>query len=141
MTITFQNRVDKGLKFLKNNPDLLVIVSGGKGFGEMITEAEAMRRYLIKNGISENRIIKEDRATSTAENFKFSRELIRGKEHQENPEILIVTSEFHMFRSKMLAYRNGFVPYGLTSETWLGVLPNCFIREYFAVIKSFILDK
>ncbi|MHB8127052.1 MAG: YdcF family protein [Desulfitobacteriaceae bacterium] len=141
MTITLQNRVHKGLDFLKNNPDLKVIVTGGKGFGEMITEAEAMRRYLVKYGISEKRIMVEDRATSTAENFKFSKELIRDEDHQENPVILIVTSEFHMFRSKMLASRNGFVPYGLPSETWLGVLPNCFIREYFAVIKSFFVDR
>jgi uncharacterized SAM-binding protein YcdF (DUF218 family) len=141
MTITFQNRVDKGLNFLQRNPDLKVIVSGGKGYAERISEAEAMKRYLVKNGISEDRIIMEDRSTNTAENFKFSRELISSEEHRGKPGILIVTSEFHMLRAKMLASRNGFVPYGLPSETWLGVLPNCFIREYLAVIKSFIVDR
>jgi Uncharacterized conserved protein len=141
MTVTFQNRVDKGLDFLQKNPDLKVIVSGGKGYAERISEAEAMKRYLVKNGIAENRIIVEDRSTNTAENFKFSREVISSDEHWGKPGILIVTSEFHMLRAKMLASRNGFIPYGLPSETWFGVLPNCFIREYFAVIKSFIIDR
>jgi uncharacterized SAM-binding protein YcdF (DUF218 family) len=141
MTITFQNRVDKGLDFLQKNPALKVIVSGGKGYAERISEAEAMKRYLVKNGIPENRIIMEDRSTNTAENFKFSRELISSAEHQGKPGILIVTSEFHMLRAKMLASRNGFIPYGLPAQTWPGVLPNCFIREYFAIIKSFIVDR
>jgi uncharacterized SAM-binding protein YcdF (DUF218 family) len=141
MTVTFQNRVDKGLNFLQKNPDLKVIVSGGKGYAEKISEAEAMKRYLVKNGIPENRIIMEDRSTNTAENFKFSRELISPDERQGKPGILIVTSEFHMLRAKMLASRNGFIPYGLPAGTWPGVLPNCIIREYFAIIKSLLVDR
>ncbi len=141
MTITFQNRVDKGLDFLQKNPDPKVIVSGGKGYAETISEAEAMKRYLVRKGIPEDRIIMEDRSTNTAENFRFSRELINPAEYQGKPEILIVTSEFHMFRAKMLASRNGFIPYGLPAPTWSGVLPNCFIREYLAVIRSFIVDR
>ena len=50
-----------------------MVVSGGKGSGEKITEAKAMKDYLIKNGIDKNRIIEEDKSTNTYENFKYSR--------------------------------------------------------------------
>lgn len=53
---TLWERVDKGLRILKNNKDMRVVVSGGKGPGEWITEAEAMQRYLVKQGIAKERI-------------------------------------------------------------------------------------
>ncbi|MFL0197718.1 YdcF family protein [Clostridium sp. WILCCON 0269] len=140
MTLTFRNRMDKGIEFLRENPEVRVIVSGGKGFGETIPEAEAMSKYLIKNGIDASRIIREEKSTSTMENFKFSRELIQQGENEKN-KIMIVTSDFHMFRAKMIGRRNGFITYGLPSRTWWGILPNSCIREYFAVIKSFFVDR
>ncbi|APM39752.1 YdcF family protein [Clostridium kluyveri] len=141
MTLTFRNRMDKGIEFLRENPEVRVIVSGGKGLGETIPEAEAMSKYLIKNGIDASRIIKEEKSTSTMENFKFSRELIQQQGENEKNEIMIVTSDFHMFRAKMIGRRNRFITYGLPSRTWWGILPNSCIREYFAVIKSFFVDR
>jgi uncharacterized SAM-binding protein YcdF (DUF218 family) len=132
--------MEKGVVYLINNPDAVVIVSGGQGTEEKITEAEAMKRYLLDHGIKEDRIIKEETSTSTMENFKNTKEILL-QNHVENPRVLIVTNDFHLFRSKLLAKRNGYIAYGLPSRTPITILPNCYIREYFAVVKSLIFDR
>jgi uncharacterized SAM-binding protein YcdF (DUF218 family) len=140
ISLALQERMEKGVVYLINNPDAAVIVSGGQGTAEKITEAEAMKRYLLDHGIKEDRIIKEETSTSTMENFKNTKEILM-QNHIENPRVLIVTNDFHLFRSKLLAKRNGYIAYGLPSRTPLTILPNCYIREYFAVVKSLIFDR
>ncbi|MFA9398124.1 MAG: YdcF family protein, partial [Clostridiaceae bacterium] len=134
---TLKYRLDKSIEVLNENQSLEVVVSGGMGYGEEISEASAMENYLIDKGIEKNRIIKEEKSTSTMENFKFTKEILG----EESFKILIITSDFHMFRSKFLAKRNGFKAYGITSPTFKYLYPNCVIREYFGVIKSFLFDK
>ncbi len=140
LTKTLQFRLDKGIEFLNNHPDLEVIVTGGKGFGETISEGEAMKNYLIANGIPKEKIIVESEATSTMENFKYSKQLLEKQTGKSDYEIMVITSDFHMLRSKVLASVNGFTPYGIPANTWIGVFPNCIIREYFAVFKSILVD-
>jgi uncharacterized SAM-binding protein YcdF (DUF218 family) len=139
VSLTLQKRMDKGIEYLISNPEAFVIVSGGQGLGEEITEAEAMKNYLVNHGIKDARIIKEEKSTSTMENFKYTKEIIQ-KDHNEKIKLLIVTNDFHMYRSKFLAKRNGFIAFGLPSKTPWSVLPNCYIREYFAVLKSLVFD-
>lgn len=141
VTLSLKERLDKGIYYLKDNPDIKVIVTGGKGIGEDISEAEAMKVYLIKNGISPARIIVEDKSTSTMENFKFSKKVLENYDNKKLYKIMIITNDFHMFRSKMLAQRNGFEAYGITCSTPISVRLNSYIREYFALIKSIILDR
>lgn len=140
ITPTFQNRLDKGIEYLRANPELKVVVTGGQGPGEDLTEAEAMKRYLVNNGINEDRIIKEDRATSTSENMKYTADILEQNTGRRDYKIMIVTNEFHMFRSKALARHNGFAVYGITAATNPFILPNSYIREYFAIVKSLIFD-
>ncbi len=141
ITLTFRNRLDKGLEFLSKHPSAKVVVTGGQGVGETISEAEAMERYLVQKGIDIDRIIKEDKATSTMENFKYSKKILQSIDNKNEYRIMVITNEFHMFRSKMLAKRNGFIPYGMPAKTNIYILPNSCIREYFALIKSFIFDR
>lgn len=75
-----------------------MIVSGGKGKGENISEASAMKRELMEQEIEEERIIMEDRSTSTDENIKFSKSLIPSNKQKG----IIVTNDFHMYRAKRL---------------------------------------
>lgn len=140
ITLTFKNRLDKGIEYLNEYENMKVVVSGGKGPGEDITEALAMEKYLIENGIEANRIIKEDKATSTYENIKYTKEILITTTGRNDYKIMISTNDFHMFRSKFLATRNGFTAYGLTSDTNPYILPNSCIREYFAIIKSLVFD-
>lgn len=73
---SLQYRIDKAAEYLKSHDKTIAIVSGGQGKGEDITEALAMKQGLMKQNIAEDRIIMEDRSTSTDENIKFSKPLI-----------------------------------------------------------------
>ena len=139
---TLWERVDMGLRILQDNKDTIVVVSGGKGPGEWITEAEAMQRYLVEQGIAKERIIKEEQSTSTMENFRYTRELLGQQSSYEPSEpVLVITNDFHMFRSKILARRNGLNPVGVPSPTPWYLRPNAYLREYFAVVKSLVFDR
>lgn len=136
MSLSLLYRVREALEYLEDNPDTKVIVSGGQGEDEWITEAEAMARYFIENGIAEARIISEDKSTTTNENFRFSRELIA----EEFKEIVVVTNDFHLYRSMVIASRHDFVPYPLAAETPWVVKGKLWAREYVAILKTWIFD-
>lgn len=137
------NRLITALEYAKKYPDVIIVVSGGQGPDEWISEAEAMKRFLIKNGITEGRIIVEDSSTSTMENLALTQAVLKQDDPQRKPKLLIVTSEYHMFRSKLLARRSGFEPYGKCAPTPdypRYLKPTYYLREYLAVIKSVLFD-
>ncbi|MED4402466.1 YdcF family protein [Metabacillus fastidiosus] len=134
-SLTLANRLDTAYDYLKDNLSKKVVVTGGIGVGKTLSEGEVMKKYLMKKGISEERIIVEDKATSTYENFLFSKELINSSK-----KIIVVSSDFHLFRAKKIAEKMDLEPYGLSSETPLTVAPQAHLREYLAIVKTLILD-
>ncbi|WP_440117929.1 YdcF family protein [Paenibacillus sp. QZ-Y1] len=137
LSLTLKQRLDASLEYIRSHPETPVIVSGGQGPGESIPEALAMKNYLVDQGISPAQVIMEDQSTSTQENMAFSKKIIdaSGLEH---PEIMIVTSDYHMFRSKYIAAKNGYAAeYGISAPSPGYLKPINMIREYFAVIKAF----
>lgn len=134
-----QLRLDKGIAYMSNNPKTKVIVSGGQGADELISEAAAMSSYMREKGIPEDVILLENESTSTYENVRFSKELIEQLEGSSNDKIvLIVTSDYHMFRASYLASEFGIKHYCLPNETPLGIRINYMLREYLAFIKDYI---
>ena len=119
-------RVDRGIALLQRNPKAVLIMSGGQGPGEKIPESEAMADYAIEQGVDADRIIKEQRSVSTQENLQFSRELMEG----EKPKIILVTTAYHVFRSLLLARRQGIKCVGFGARTkWYFTL-NALLREF-----------
>lgn len=141
LSLTLEERLKTSLAYLENHPNMQVIVSGGKGMGESISEADAMANYLVSHGIAEDRIIKEDKSTSTLENLRFTKLLLDKTQGKRTYKILITSSDYHLFRAKLLAKRVGITAYGLPATTPIYVLPNSYFREYLAVIKSYLLDR
>ncbi|WP_432663008.1 YdcF family protein [Wukongibacter baidiensis] len=133
-----EGRLKEGLKYLKEKTDVKVIVSGGQGRDELISEAEAMGRYLNSRGINKDRIIYEDKSTSTIENMVFSKRIINTINNNEDIKVLIITSDYHMFRAKMICEDIGLECYGITSKSPTGKRVNYMIREYFATVKDWI---
>ena len=130
-SIPLIRRVNTAIGYLNRNQNTNVVISGGQGPGESISEAEAMKRILIRNGIDEKRIFEEYKSRSTIENFTFSDRLY----NLSDMNIIIVTSDYHMFRALSIArklnYRNAK---GLPSKSQLSVLPVYLLREYAAVM-------
>ena len=135
---SLRRRLDAAAEYLRENPKTQVIVSGSQLGGELITEAEAMKAYLQKAGIEENRIFKEEASFTTEQNLKFSRELMEDK---QSP-VGIVTSNYHVFRAlayaKHLGYQNVV---GIPASCHPVLFVNYMVREFFAIIKLFWLTK
>ena len=130
-------RTKTAYDILSDNPGAIVVVSGGQGPGEDISEAEAMRRMLTEWGIEDNRIIKEDTSTSTAENFDNSADIL--SELGISDGIAVVTSEYHQYRASLYAKRSGIEPVahysGATATTHL---LNCWLREWAALAALYV---
>jgi uncharacterized SAM-binding protein YcdF (DUF218 family) len=138
---TLHLRMDTALSFLDAHPRCQVIVTGGRGFGETRTEAEAMADYLVKRGVGRSRVFLEEKATSTIENLRLSKVLLQ---HHGGPppwKAAVVTSDFHLLRARMLAERVGLDLQPVPAPTPWYLLPNACLREFFAVIKSTVLDR
>jgi uncharacterized SAM-binding protein YcdF (DUF218 family) len=132
---TLISRLEAGKDILLDNKDLPVVVSGGQGEGESIPEAEAMGIYLMEHGISEERIIYEKTSTTTYENLRNSKKILQEK-GLKDPNVLIVTSDYHIVRAKMLADELDLHSKGLGGDSPFFVKVNYFIREYFAIVKT-----
>ncbi|MBM7663002.1 uncharacterized SAM-binding protein YcdF (DUF218 family) [Bacillus mesophilus] len=136
LSLALYYRVFAAVQYLKNNTTTKVVVSGGQGPGESITEAEAMKRYFLNEGISEERIILEADSTTTFENLSFSKNLI-----DTNKQVIIVSNDFHLYRTTIIAKRLGYENvHTLASKTPWMVKPKLWVREYAAVLKTWIFD-
>ncbi|MFC0187064.1 YdcF family protein [Fictibacillus aquaticus] len=126
-----KGRLDKALDYENNHPEVTFIVSGGKGIGKDVSEGEIMKNYLVEKGVSADRITIEDKATSTNENILYASKLMK-----KGSNLLIVTSDFHLFRAKMIAKELGVQVQGLGAPLHIRHVPQAHIREYFAIVHT-----
>lgn len=138
------DRLDTALAYLEGRDDVRVIVSGGQGIDEPTTEARAMRDYLVKKGISEDRIWMEERSRNTYQNLVYSFELLREKGADTSAPYILVSNGFHLVRSVLLADRvdGGAQTYTLAAPT--SHAPSrikMYFREPLALVKSFLFDQ
>lgn len=135
ITKSLRRRLEAAAAYLKENPSTRAIVSGGKGPGEEITEAEAMAAYLVNRGIPPEMILKEDRSTNTEENIRFSKQYIT----KERSRVAVVTNSFHIFRALSLARKQGLTGVqGIAAPSDPLLAPNYYVREVFGVIKDLV---
>ncbi|MCC8169595.1 MAG: YdcF family protein, partial [Oscillospiraceae bacterium] len=125
--------LEKAVEYFNKNKDGYVIVTGGQGPQEDITEAAAMEKYLVESGISDERIIKEEKATSTSENYEYSKEII--DEFFPGGSIVTITNDFHIYRAKKLARVAGIETTTLHASTPKSGRAAMYLREILAVTK------
>ena len=113
----------------------LLIVSGGKGNDERISEAEAMARYLIERGVPEDHVVREDQSRTTEENLTFSKASM--ERSQPRYRCIVVTSNYHVFRAAMLARRLGVNGQVTGARTAGYYWPSAMLREFAAVFLSY----
>ncbi len=130
-SLMLKRRLDTAYDFLTENSDVKVIVSGGKGSDEEISEALCMRNYLVERGISGERIFMEDKSTDTRENISFSKAVI--EERGLPADITIVTDGYHQLRADIFAGREGLRAYNISSPTALWLLPTYWVREWLGI--------
>lgn len=125
-------RLSMAEEYLREHEDTIVIVSGGQGPGEDISEAEAMKTWLIERGIARERILEEDRSVNTSQNIRFSRELMEDKD----ASVGIVSNDFHVFRAVHIAKAQGLDAVSIPAPSSPGMYPHYMMREAFAVVKD-----
>lgn len=133
-----RDRLDAAARYLEANPESPCIVSGGQGADEICTEASVMRRYLLEKGIAPERVVMEDRSTSTSENLRFSRELMESRGFSE--QVVIATQEFHQYRAQTFAEQQGLSEAGAcTCRTPLYLLGCYWVREFAGICRMWLL--
>ena len=126
-----RNRAKLAADYLAEHPDAVVIVSGGQGWDEGISEAECAKGVLLELGIEESRIFIEDKSKSTDENFAFSKKII--EENNLSTRVAVSTHDYHQMRASMIAKKNGLTPASIPVYSVMWSRATFFTREVFGV--------
>lgn len=138
LTPLLRARVDRAYDlWVAQGSKATFVPSGGQGADEAISEADAMARYLRSLGVPDSQIVLEDTSTTTWENLINSRDLIAGLTEEDNPRSVLVTSDYHVFRTAMYARAVGFNADGLGAKTAFYYFPTAFIREFIAISRKY----
>ena len=129
-------RIDAAETYLKANPNVKCILCGGQGEGEDITEASCMYRELVKRGINPGRLYKEEQSTSTRANFTNAKKII--SRNGMYSDLVVITHEFHQYRSASIAGKFSFTCYAVNAKTDLLLLPTYWVRELFGIVNIWI---
>ncbi len=129
-----QNRLDLAMEYIEESPGSLVVVSGGQGRQEQISEARAMKQYLLSHNVPPEKIITEERSSSTYENFKFSGEILKGI-FSKKYSAVFVTNDFHVFRAGIAAKAAGIKADGIGCPSPFYIVPNYYMRESLAILR------
>ncbi|MDR0862878.1 MAG: YdcF family protein [Oscillospiraceae bacterium] len=129
-SLMLARRLDAAIAYLNETPDAICIVSGGQGANELISEAQSMFDYMTARGIASERVIKEDKSTTTSENLAFSRDLMP----HVTDNAVIVTDGFHEYRAHHIAKSLGLTPYTISSRAPFGLVAFFWLREIPGVI-------
>jgi len=158
MSKSLEFRMEKALEYASVHPNTVLILSGGQGEGEDMSEAEAMYQYLKDHGIPESQMIKEEQSHSTHENLAYSRLIIEDRENRRmaliksvmasagylvppeedlNIRVGIITSNFHILRAKGIAAKMGISNVsGIAAKSDPVLFIHFCVRECFAILKD-----
>jgi uncharacterized SAM-binding protein YcdF (DUF218 family) len=141
VTPLLAKRLDRGRQvqaaLAARGGDPALILSGGKGGDERVAEAEAMRIYLTEHGVCSDRLLLEDRSRNTDENLRFSQALM--DRVKPGARCVIVTSNFHVFRTAIIARRLGVRGQVTGAPTAFYYWPSAMLREFAAVFLRYRL--
>ncbi len=136
---TLARRLDKAVEYYNANKDTILVVTGGLGKGKQVSEAHAMEEYLMEKQVPKGRIIKEEKATDTDENFLYSKRILDDYFKREY-KVGFATSDFHAYRADLIAREFGYTPEIYTNETVWYYAPSAVIRECFSIFFEWFID-
>jgi uncharacterized SAM-binding protein YcdF (DUF218 family) len=129
ISASLERRLNVAVEYFQHNPQVKIIVCGGLGERQSITEAEAMERFLVEHGVPLANIVREDQSTSTFENLLFARELF-----PEGSSVALITNDFHIFRATALAHELGIEVNRMGASTPISAWMLNYLREVVAVV-------
>lgn len=136
---TLARRLDEAISYNEKNPEAMIIVSGGQGPQEEVSEAFAMKNYLLEKGIPESKIIMEDKSTSTITNLANSHEIMRANNLPDD-SVVVVSHAYHIYRAVSYAKAEGLQATHLGADIRLSGVVSSYLREILAVAKMWVFD-
>ena len=156
---SLKKRLDKAIEYAQENPDTMLVLSGGRGPGEDVSEAEVMRQYLEYNGVRPEQLLIEDRSVSTVENIAYSKVVIEEHRNRDKKELVpltrrttsvpyaiapdkpleigVLTSNFHIYRARLTAEKWGFDNvYGISADSDPVLFIHLCVRECASIVKD-----
>ena len=156
---SLKKRLDKAIEYAQENPDTILVLSGGRGPGEDVSEAEVMRQYLEYNGVRPEQLLIEDRSVSTVENIAYSKVVIEEHRNRDKKELVpltrrttsvpyaiapdkpleigVLTSNFHIYRARLTAEKWGFDNvYGISADSDPVLFIHLCVRECASIVKD-----
>lgn len=142
-SILLQDRLDTAIAYLEEHPGMTVIVSGGQGADEPVSEAVCMKEYLIAQSARAGKILVEEDSSNTWQNMTRSAQIMKEQGLDASGGALIVSSGFHLTRARMLWRRaTGEKPDTLAApSTHLPSRIYMYAREPLALAKSMLIDR
>lgn len=135
ITDSLKRRLDRAFRCAEKHPETKIIVSGGQGKGEEVTEAAAMADYLCSRGLAKDRIFLEDRSKTTQQNLRFSAQFLE----KEKDVVGIVSNNFHLYRACLYAKKQGYQnAYPVAASCHPLLFVNYMMREVLAVWKLWL---
>lgn len=135
-SLMLSRRINAAYNYLTENGEAVIIVSGGQGKGEDISEAECMKNSLVNKGISPDRILTEDKSTDTFENLNFSKKIL--DENNLGNKAVIITDSFHQFRASLIAHDNDLETFSFNAHTPSYLVLTYWVREWFGLIEQIL---
>lgn len=156
---SLKKRLDRAMEYAQENPDTYLVLSGGKGPGEKVSEAQAMYEYLVYNGVPPQKLLLEDHSVSTVENIAYSKIVIERHRKEGRKELVprpgkagsvpyavapdkpleigILTSNFHVYRGVHTAKRRGLDNvYGISADSDPILFVHLCVRECASIVKD-----
>jgi uncharacterized SAM-binding protein YcdF (DUF218 family) len=131
-------RLDRAIdcrnRALAAGTDPVVVVSGGRGSDERISEAAAMHDYLVRAGVPDEVVLREDQSATTEQNLRNSTALLAARAPAQT---VAVTSNYHAFRTAVLARRLGLPVQVIGARTASYFVPSAFLREFVALLVQY----
>ncbi|WP_244898639.1 YdcF family protein [Sporosarcina koreensis] len=134
---SLQYRLEAAFDYAEKHPGVILVLSGGQGPDEGVSEGAAMRDYLVTRGLPEERLLVEDQSTSTYENLVNSKRLLPAGQSK----VTLITSDYHVARAGILAKRIGLDWDAVPAETPQSVKVKTDIRERLALLKTWVAGK
>lgn len=135
-SLSLQRRLEAAAEYAERFPKVIFVLAGGQGADEEISEAEAMKRYLLQRGIAEERLLLEEQSTSTYENLLYAKELL-----PEAAGVTIISSDYHLARAQFLAGQLGWETDTVAASTPNSIKAKVLVRERAALFKTWIMRK
>ncbi|MGW0036378.1 YdcF family protein [Gordonia sp. NPDC003376] len=137
VTPLLASRIDRGIAVLNEltdrGGDPVLVLSGGQGSDEALSEAEAMSRYATGKGVEPVRMILEDTSTTTLENLRNTVAVLAARSFHWT-RMLVVTSNFHVLRAAFFTRQLGINASCTGAPTAIYYVPAGFLREFAAVV-------